>query len=472
MKKANYYTFNINDKRYIFDYKNIHYAEITDQIEARFEHYNELLTTCKIDKLEQMLENDKDLKAVVENDIFFSDRIIELNKEYDEFFLSMPPIHGCNLGCKYCFAKQGNNINSSNRIMKVGEIREALSYIFFELVPQINKFRFDFVSGGEPFMAFQNIKKIVEVCEEFEKNGKRTNFWLCTNGTVYSEESFKYLNDHNFNIGISLDGDIDSNVYRVTKDGKSTYKTVVKTIQNIANNDMYSRNFRNIWGLVTLTSNSDDLIGILKHHKTIGFSKVQMRLVRTKEKYGLNRETLDYFKNLYKNLFDFFLNQFIGGSTEYMEMILNDNDYLGKILRRLILRRIVTHRCQAGKNKISIAADGTIFPCDAFVGISKFNMGNVLKKKVNTSKYLIDMCIYENEKCTECWCRYICGGDCYHNSYLLFEDIKKVDDSFCRLQKFLIERSIDLLCKMNEYDRKEFYYLSRRVKIATREGVN
>lgn len=53
-------------------------------------------------------------------------------------------------------------------------------------------------------------------------------------------------------------------------------------------------------------------------------------------------------------------------------MLSNDNDYLGKILRRIILRRIVTHRCQAGKNKVSITANGQLFPCDSFVGKMNF----------------------------------------------------------------------------------------------------
>lgn len=210
-------------------------------------------------------------------------------------------------------------------------------------------------------------------CETFVKRGKTTKFWLCTNGIINKKEIFHFLDKHRFNIGISLDGTKkDNDNYRVFKDGTSSYNQVINTLKDILTESTYTRNFKNVWILVVITSETQSLVTILKHLKQNGLKRVQMRIVRTVETYGLNESTFFKYKALYDELFAFFIEQFKMDNIDYIEMLSNDNDYLGKILRRIILRRIVTHRCQAGKNKVSLTANGQLFPCDSFVGKNDF----------------------------------------------------------------------------------------------------
>lgn len=53
---------------------------------------------------------------------------------------------------------------------------------------------------------------------------------------------------------------------------------------------------------------------------------------------------------------------------EYLLLILNDNDYFGKIIKRIILKEAYAFRCKAGRSKITVCPNGDIYPCDSFVG--------------------------------------------------------------------------------------------------------
>ncbi len=473
-KNANFYLFSFNDKKYILDYINIFYSEISQNLYNEFADIEKKGLARYIADMrnESKGRNQQTIQFLYEQDIFFSKRIIQTTRTYDEAFLTMAPIHECNLQCKYCFAKQGKNYINEERFMSEEKLAEALEYLYFDYFREINEFRFDFVSGGEPLLGFENIQAVVKKCEEFRKRGKKTKFWLCTNGTINKKQIFEFLDNHGFNLGISLDGlKKDNDIYRTFKDGVSSYAMVVDTLKDILTGDNYTRRFKNIWGLVVITSETHSLVEILKHHKGIGLKRVQMRIVRTTEVYGLNDITFCVYKNLYDELFAFFVNQFRKGNIEYVEMISNDNDYLGKIMRRIILRRIVTNRCQAGKNKVSLTANGQLFPCDSFVGEERYCIGNALKRE-RYNGVLEEIYVDSVSMCSQCWARYICGGDCYHNSFLMKQNVQDIDGMFCKLQKYLIEQTIVMYCQMNEIDSALFARLTRKIEISTREGVN
>ncbi|MDE7274055.1 MAG: SPASM domain-containing protein, partial [Lachnospiraceae bacterium] len=394
------------------------------------------------------------------------------SQTYYNAFVTMAPIHACNLQCKYCFARQGKNYKSEETTMPKKSLLKSLEYIYFDYFKDISDFRFDFVSGGEPLLNFETIKSVVEICEMFRKGGKTTKFWLCTNGTINQKEIFSFLDKHGFNIGISLDGTKkDNDNFRVFQDGTSSYQLVVNTLNKVLTESNYTRNFKNVWGLVVITSETQSLVEIIKHLKQIGLKRVQMRIVRTVETYGLNEFTFPSYKSLFKELFTFFIDQFINGNIDYIEMMSNDNDYLGKIMRRIILRRIVANRCQAGKNKVSLTANGQLFPCDSFVGKNQFCIGDALKRE-RYDGVLEKIYVGNIDECSVCWARYICGGDCYHNSFLIKQDVKGIDSIFCKLQKYLIEQTVAMYCQMNDMNVALFGRLTRKIQIGTREGIN
>jgi uncharacterized protein len=293
---------------------------------------------------------------------------------------------------------------------------------------------------------------------------KKTKLWLCTNGTILNSEYFKILDTNKFNLGISLDGPKEeSDKYRYFDNGKSSYETTIKTIRSILNDSNLTRSFKNLWGLVVITSKTKSLIDILKHHKDIGFNSVQMKVVRTNNpELEINLNNVAKLKGLYDDLIDFFAYNISKGDVSYLKMILNDNDYFGKIMTRILLRNIVPNRCQASKNKLSLSANGDLYPCDSFVGNKDFVVGNAIHG-TTTERDICSVICADRETCSKCWARFLCGGDCFHNSLLKNGDILVPDSAYCDLEKHLIELAVALLCYLVKTNYKLYERIQRQL---------
>ena len=252
------------------------------------------------------------------------------------------------------------------------------------------------------------------------------------------------MDENNINIGISLDGDESQHdLIRRDVTGQGTYQKIVNNIARIKNNKELTRHTKDIWGLVVITSKTKSLIEILKHHESIGLKNVQMKIVRLEKdsEYAITKENLPELKQKYDELFDFFHEELNTNSVKYIRMILNDNDFAGKIVRRLLLRYVVQNRCQAGKSKVSIAANGDLYPCDSFVGMEEYKLGNINGELKKENPFL-KLTIQTNDPCSNCWARYLCGGDCYHNSCLVNESIYKPDEIICEVEQHVIRRAL------------------------------
>lgn len=84
--------------------------------------------------------------------------------------------------------------------------------------------------GGEPtLMGLDFFKQAVSLQQKYKKPGMRILNTLQTNGTLLDEEWCRFLKEHNFLIGISIDGPEHlHDVYRKDKGGKGTFQAVMK----------------------------------------------------------------------------------------------------------------------------------------------------------------------------------------------------------------------------------------------------
>lgn len=91
----------------------------------------------------------------------------------------------CNLHCAYCFEK-----NKNPRSMKASFIKEKIEEHFLK-EDSFTQVSID-LFGGEPFLAFETVKDVVEWFHEREWN-KKHRFVLSTNGTLLSPEIKAWL---------------------------------------------------------------------------------------------------------------------------------------------------------------------------------------------------------------------------------------------------------------------------------------
>ena len=180
---------------------------------------------------------------------------------------------------------------------------------------------------------------------------------------------------------------------------------------------------------------------------------MQMKFARLPKDHdlALNADTLDQIKTVYSKFIEFLAHNIENHDLSNLNMILNETDYFGKYIFRLLIKSINPYRCGAGKNKFSFDAQGNIYPCDSFVGNNDYLIGNV---KIGVQRDIIERfkaaTIDNRPLCKSCWAKYLCGGDCYHNSYLSNQNIEHPDKIFCELTKYFIEMAAYLINKLKE----------------------
>ena len=137
----------------------------------------------------------------------------------------------CNLDCKYCyFLKKEALFPNSNFRMSDNLLEEYISqYINSQPYPEVS-FAWQ---GGEPtLMGLEFFRKAVEFQAKYRKPGMRVFNSLQTNAVTLDDDWCHFFRDHQFLIGVSLDGPRDlHDHYRVDKGGSPTFNRVINGIK-------------------------------------------------------------------------------------------------------------------------------------------------------------------------------------------------------------------------------------------------
>lgn len=467
----------INKRKYAFDTHHLLLCEIDDVYENCITYIRDNLDIKSLYKeygKDNVGKAYNEIQEYIDAGIFFTSEklMYEFSREDSTGCFSFPPKHQCNLACKYCFADHGSNFAGNEKSFSETTLEKSFDFVVNKLYPDMNKYRIDFVSGGEPLLNFEIIKKACQIRNRYEQQtGKPIEIFLATNATLLTKEHLDFFNSNNINIGISLDGEQTANdKCRVYADGSGTYCTVINSLKMIINDESLSRKLKNIWGLSVIHSENMDVNSILEHHSKVGLKSVQMKIVRLDKQhsYSINDNNADELLENYNKLKDAVIKTIRNGDKQLLEMYLNDNDYFGKIILRLISRTPVIYRCAAGKTKVSICANGDIYPCDSFVGNEAFRLGNVTEEIYpEMMDKFSHYSIYNNSECQNCWIRHLCGGDCHHNSLLAGGSVDIPDPVICKINRHLAMLAMEIMIEIeNNEDLSD--YFNRAIKARQR----
>jgi uncharacterized protein len=191
----------------------------------------------------------------------------------------------------------------------------------------------------------------------------------------------------------------------------------------------------------TVTRYNIELLEITKHLIGLGFRNAFLSPVSaTEEKsYSLRKKDIASLIDSYDEVTDY-----------YMENIENGN-YIGIPYLRMTLGKLYSpgppalYPCGAGRAMLAISPEGNIFPCHRFVGITEFQMGNVLTgydDRIN--KEILVNHVDTRKKCRSCWARYWCGGGCYAHNYSINCDIYTPCRDWCQIIKNTIKVSVSM----------------------------
>jgi uncharacterized protein len=133
----------------------------------------------------------------------------------------------CNLDCTYCFFLSKEALYPESDFRMKDDLLELYIRQLMESQPEAVSVTWQ---GGEPtLMGLDFFRRTVELVEKYRKPGQRVEHSMQTNGTRLDDAWCAFLKEHNFLIGLSVDGPRAlHDKYRVDKGGKGTFDQVMR----------------------------------------------------------------------------------------------------------------------------------------------------------------------------------------------------------------------------------------------------
>ena len=150
-------------------------------------------------------------------------------------FQVMPKPRGpiCNLQCSYCYYTHKDEFYPESAFHMSDELLEEFTrqYIEAQQVPEV-VFAWQ---GGEPtLMGLDFYRRAVELQARYRRPGMKIINALQTNGTLIDDEWARFFHEHDFLIGLSLDGpEALHDAYRRDRAGKPTFERVMGGLEKL-----------------------------------------------------------------------------------------------------------------------------------------------------------------------------------------------------------------------------------------------
>ncbi|MDR3596032.1 radical SAM/SPASM domain-containing protein [Clostridium sp.] len=381
------------------------------------ENGNEIINKIESNSEINLNDLDKNQREIIltleENDFLLNDDYKLKEYEINSAYLHVTNI--CNLNCIGCYSydnTRNNCFDKSNENIKK----------YFNELSSVGVKRI-VISGGEPLLR----KDIVEILRYAKEEVKIPTIDMITNGTIHKKELFESIKAYVSSIAVSIDGYSKDNPKFIRDDG--IFEKVVSTVELIKETGIpvsilptiHSKNYSKLNEYIKLSKS----LGV-----GISFSILSCNNEEFKE-HILKEEHFD----------------------EIVRCLLQKEDGIQIEDSPLNFSIDVGHSCGAGKHNISIASDGSVYPCHMFHD-PKFKMGNldesnlkdILDNNIIAKKFQ-RLTVENIEECNECEYMYLCKGGCRARSYFANGNVD-CKDSYCKMNKIYFDEFMKTILKL------------------------
>lgn len=345
----------------------------------------------------------------------------------------------CNLACKYCYAA-GGHFGQGAKMMPGPVMRRALERLF----PRVGDHLTLSFFGGEPLLNLPLLREAVLCATRLaERDSKSVSFALTTNGVLLGEEALDLIAAHIAYLSVSLDGDSAANEGRIFCDGRAAFEAVV---QNLAR--LRERGVRfALRGTIT-PGNVDRILDTAEYLAGLGAASVRLAPAE-----GIDWPP-DARRRLLASMVE--LNR-RGLRAMALGQAPVGSDHALRIAAHRVSGFSASQPCLAGGGVLAVAADGTVFPCDHFVGVPLFAMGNVGDSEfpgepfARIERLFAARAADARSGCAGCVARAACGGQCYAAAFGASGDIARPDPRFCaRIRRFHSELDPEVCAMLHD----------------------
>ncbi len=338
----------------------------------------------------------------------------------------------CNLDCKYCYYLEKENIYQDKEgklkaFMMPEDLLEQFIKSYIEAQPdELPEIVFTW-HGGEPTLAgLPYFEKIIALQKKHAKHQAIKNN-IQTNGMYIDEAWAKFLHDHDWLVGLSIDGPKElHDPLRPTKGGKSSFDGAMRAIQLF---NRYKVEFNTL--TVVNSLNGQHPLQVYRFLKAIGSR--YMQFIPIQEVEATNNDTLvsplykgetavtpesikpeDYGKFLIA-IFDEWVQQDIGRYF-VQQFDVSLSSYMGYAPALCIFSKY----CGTA---LAMEHNGDLFACDHYV-YPEFKLGNIKEEKIDKMvsspaqiKFGTDKFDSLAEDCLNCQHLKMCYGECPKNRF-------------------------------------------------------
>ncbi len=359
------------------------------------------------------------------------------------------PTERCNLNCTYCYLpgqqrSEGKHMPSEKLSASLHKLRDY----FRSVMPEGRKPRAIF-HGAEPLM---NKDAVFKTIDEF---GNDFAFGLQTNGTLLDDAAVDFLTSRNVSIGLSLDGPVAgiTDATRQTWGGKSVHDKVLVAMEKL-------RGYGS-WSVITTCTTENlpyltQMVDLFHAHDvpTCMLNTLRCTLPGARDVKPADGDmaksffaALDRTHELYRQ-------------TGRKLLVANFANILIGILAPTARRLMCDiSPCGGGRAFFALAADGSLYPCSEFIGLPRFNGGNLFEKggveaalQSNAFRTVTARDVDQFEPCNDCAIRHFCGSPCPAEAHEMNGGMDKIG-AFCDFYKEQVNYAMRLIAdgKANDY---------------------
>lgn len=417
------------------------------QYEAVIEADTAFWSLVRKDRSAEILNDPEFLGTIEESSSAFAAEMNNLRFGFVPSAVYFNPTERCNLNCTYCYLPEEMRRHGKN--MSKEQIFEALDTLlrfFHTQMPAGNKPQLIF-HGSEPML---NRKNMFAAIEHFKND---FIFGIQTNGTLLDREAIEFITSREISLGLSLDGPLPEITDRTrhTFSGHGIHERVVKVLENL-------RGYQNYSVITTVTTeNLEYLTEMVELFHSLEVPTCMLNQVRC---------TLPGGERVRPDDGTF--------AAAYLKALERTHELYEETGRKLVVanfanivlavvaptaRRLMCDisPCGGGRCFFAVNARGDLFPCSEFIGLPKFQGGNLfsggLASCFDTEGFrsVTERKIEEIDDCESCPIRHFCGAPCPAEANELNGGLDK-RGAFCEFYKEQVRYVLRLIADGREDD--------------------
>jgi uncharacterized protein len=321
----------------------------------------------------------------------------------------------CNLACRYCYVRQGSTTMSRETAHAAVDLAARLGshsgIIFF---------------GGEPLLCRDLIEDTVAYGDVLQAQAdKRFYYKITTNGLLLDDAFLRYAQAHQIFIALSHDGvQAAQDTNRVTKTGAGCFAELEHAASRLLRVQPYAP------ALLTIAPNSvSHYAEGVAHLRELGFRYLICSLDYSG---SWDNRALAELRRQYRKLADLYRTWTLREDKFYF------SPFEVKLASHIHGDHYCRERCELGKNQVSVAPDGQIYPCVQFVGDERYAIGDV-RKGIDDEKRLrlYQLNELEKESCRDCAVKQRCNHQCACLNKQATGDYRQVSPTQCAHERML-----------------------------------